>query len=290
MRCQILNCTKGFCASNIEQAIVSQNLRTEKRNTMSAFHREKVLSVRHWTDTLFSFRATRNSGFRFQNGQFAMIGLEVEGRPLLRAYSMASANHEEELEFFSIKVADGPLTSRLQKIREGDEILVGRKATGTLITDNLIAGKRLLLLSTGTGLAAFASLIKDHEVDERYETIVLVHGCRQVSELAYGEELVAKLRDDELFGPLLSEKLLYYPTVPREPFRNRGRITDLITSDHLFNNIGLPPLDIETDRIMMCGSPGMLEELRSMFEARGFLEGSHSEPGHFVIEKAFVER
>ena len=223
---------------------------------MSAFYREKVLSVRHWTDTLFSFRATRDSGFRFQNGQFAMIGLEVEGRPLLRAYSMASANHEEELEFFSIKVADGPLTSKLQKIREGDEILVGRKATGTLITDNLIPGKRLLLLSTGTGLAPFASLIKDPDVYERFETIVLVHGCRQVSELAYGEELVAKLRDDELFGPLLSEKLLYYPTVTREPFRNRGRITDLISSEQLFNDIHQAPLNIETDRIMMCGSPG----------------------------------
>jgi ferredoxin--NADP+ reductase len=264
--------------------------RQEKRKHMSAFYKEKVLSVRHWTDTLFSFRATRDSGFRFQNGQFAMIGLEIEGRPLLRAYSMASANHEEELEFFSIKVPDGPLTSKLQKIREGDEILVGRKATGTLITDNLIPGKRLLLLSTGTGLAPFASLIKDPDVYDRYETIVLVHGCRQVSELAYGEELVAKLRDDELFGPLLSEKLLYYPTVTREPFRNRGRITDLISSEQLFNDIHQAPLDIETDRIMMCGSPGMLEELKQMFESGGFIEGSGNKPGHFVIEKAFVER
>jgi ferredoxin--NADP+ reductase len=257
---------------------------------MSAFYREKVLSVRHWTDTLFSFKATRNTGFRFQNGQFAMIGLEVEGRPLMRAYSMASANHEEELEFFSIKVADGPLTSRLQKIREGDIILVGRKATGTLIPDNLIPGKRLLLLSTGTGLAPFASLIKDPDVYDKFESIVLVHGCRQVSELAYGEELVATLRHDELFGPLLEDKLVYYPTVTREPFRNRGRITDLITSTQLFNDIGQSPLDIAEDRIMMCGSPAMLEELRQMFEARGFTEGSHGEPGHFVIEKAFVER
>jgi ferredoxin/flavodoxin---NADP+ reductase len=257
---------------------------------MSAFHREKVLAVRHWTDTLFSFTATRSSGFRFLNGQFAMIGLEVDGRPLMRAYSMASANHEEQLEFFSIKVADGPLTSRLQRIQEGDTILVGRKATGTLIADNLIPGKRLLLLSTGTGLAPFASLIKDPEVYDRYDSIVLVHGCRQVSELAYGEELVARLRDDELFGPLLGEKLVYYPTVTREPFRNRGRITDLITSEQLFSDIGQSPLDIETDRIMMCGSPGMLEELRQMFEARGLLEGNNSAPGHFVIEKAFVER
>src|ERR1700716_1914799 len=163
---------------------------------MSAFQKETVLSVKHWTDSLFSFTATRDPGFRFQNGQFAMIGLEVEGRPLVRAYSMASANHEETLEFFSIKVADGPLTSRLPQIKEGDTILVGRQATGTLIADNLIPGKRLLLLSTGTGLAPFASLIKDPEVYERFETIVLVHGCRQVSELAYGEELVAKLRED----------------------------------------------------------------------------------------------
>jgi ferredoxin--NADP+ reductase len=257
---------------------------------MSAFYREKVLSVQHWTDTLFSFRATRDSGFRFQNGQFAMIGLEIDGRPLLRAYSMASANHEEELEFFSIKVQDGPLTSRLQKIREGDTILVGRKATGTLIADNLLPGKRLLLLSTGTGLAPFASLIKDPDVYDRFETIVLVHGCRQVSELAYGEQLVAKLQEDELFGPLLSEKLVYYPTVTREPFRNRGRITDLIESGQLFADIGLPGLDLETDRIMLCGSPSMLDELRAMFTARGFVEGSHSEPGHFVIEKAFAER
>jgi ferredoxin/flavodoxin---NADP+ reductase len=257
---------------------------------MSAFYREKVLSVRHWTDTLFSFTATRDTGFRFQNGQFAMIGLEVDGRPLLRAYSMASANHEEALEFFSIKVADGPLTSRLQKIRQGDTILVGRKATGTLIADNLIPGRRLLLLSTGTGLAPFASLIKDPDVYDRFESIVLVHGCRQVSELAYGEELVAKLRDDEIFGPLLTEKLVYYPTVTREPFRNRGRITDLITSRQLFDDIGQPALDIADDRIMMCGSPAMLEELRQMFEGRGFAEGSHNEPGHFVIEKAFVER
>jgi ferredoxin/flavodoxin---NADP+ reductase len=257
---------------------------------MSAFHREKVLSVRHWTDTLFSFRATRNTGFRFQNGQFAMIGLEVDGRPLLRAYSMASANHEEELEFFSIKVADGPLTSRLQKIKEGDIILVGRKATGTLITDNLLPGKRLLLLSTGTGLAPFVSLIKDPDVYDRFEQIVLVHGCRQVSELAYGEEVVTNLQNDELFGPLLTEKLTYYPTVTREPFRNRGRITDLITSKQIFNDIGQEPLNIEGDRIMMCGSPAMLEELRQMFDERGFSEGNHSEPGHFVIEKAFVER
>jgi ferredoxin--NADP+ reductase len=257
---------------------------------MSAFQKETVLSVKHWTDSLFSFTATRDPGFRFQSGQFAMIGLEVEGRPLVRAYSMASANHEEALEFFSIKVTDGPLTSRLQKIREGDTILVGRKATGTLIAGNLIPGKRLLLLSTGTGLAPFASIIKDPDVYDSYETIILAHGCRQVSELAYGEQVVANLRRDEFFGPLIKDKLIYYPTVTREPFRNRGRVTDLIETGQLFEDIGLPKLDIEQDRIMLCGSPGMLEELRIMLEGRGFAEGSHSEPGHFVIEKAFAER
>jgi ferredoxin--NADP+ reductase len=280
----------GFASARVTGTVCSTSSFTDNRKHMSAFYREKVLSVQHWTDTLFSFRATRDSGFRFQNGQFAMIGLEVEGRPLLRAYSMASANHEEELEFFSIKVADGPLTSKLQKIREGDTILVGRKATGTLVTDNLLPGNRLLLLSTGTGLAPFASLIKDPDVYERFESIVLVHGCRQVSELAYGEELVAKLRDDELFGPMLQEKLLYYPTVTREPFRNRGRITDLITSNQLFDDLHQGPLDIATDRIMMCGSPAMLEELKQLFETRGFAEGANHKPGQFVIEKAFVER
>jgi ferredoxin--NADP+ reductase len=258
--------------------------------TMSAFNREQVTSVQHWTDQLFSFTTTRTPGFRFLNGQFAMMGLEVDGRPLLRAYSMASANHEENLEFFSIKVPDGPLTSRLQRIREGDIVLVGRKATGTLITDNLIPGSRLLLLSTGTGLAPFVSLIKDPDVYERFETIVLVHGCRQVSELAYGETVVERLRQDEMFGEMLDGKLHYYPTVTREPFRNRGRITDLITSRKLFDDLGMPPLSLETDRIMLCGSPAMLDDLRLIFEVRGFTEGNHSEPGHFVVEKAFVER
>ena len=263
---------------------------TAAKKTMSAFHREKVLSVRHWTDTLFSFRATRDAGFRFENGQFAMIGLEVDGRPLMRAYSMASANHEEELEFFSIKVADGPLTSRLQKIKEGDTILVGRKATGTLIADNLFPGKRLLLLSTGTGLAPFASLIKDPDVYDKFEQIVLVHGCRQVSELAYGEALVANLQSDELFGPLLAEKLVYYPTVTREPFRNRGRITDLIESGALFRDLGLAGdrFNPAEDRIMLCGSMAMIKDVAAMLEGQGLVEGSNHEPGDFVLERAFV--
>ncbi|MGJ4942579.1 ferredoxin--NADP reductase [Bradyrhizobium sp. HKCCYLS1011] len=257
---------------------------------MSAFQTETVLSVRHWTDSLFSFTATRDPGFRFQNGQFAMIGLEVDGRPLMRAYSMASANHEDELEFFSIKVADGPLTSRLQRIKQGDHILVARKATGTLIAGNLIPGRRLLLLSTGTGLAPFASLIKDPDIYDTYETIVLAHGCRQVSELAYGEQLVDNLQRHEIFGPLVRDRLLYYPTVTREPFHNRGRITDLIATGQMFADIGHSDLDRETDRVMLCGSPAMLAELQVMLEERGFTEGNHSTPGHFVVEKAFVER
>jgi ferredoxin--NADP+ reductase len=257
---------------------------------MSGINKEQVLGVRHWTDTLFSFTTTRDQGFRFRSGQFTMMGLEIDGRPLLRAYSMASANHEDILEFFSIKVPDGPLTSRLQKIVEGDIVLVGRKPTGTLVIDNLLPGRRLLLLSTGTGLAPFASLIKDPEVYESFDKIILVHGCRQVSELAYGEELVEGLRQDELFREILGDKLEYYPTVTREPFRNRGRITDLIASEKLFRDIGQPSLDIEIDRVMMCGSPSLLADLRNLFHARGFIEGNHGEPGHFVIEKAFVER
>jgi ferredoxin--NADP+ reductase len=257
---------------------------------MSAFYQERVIDVQHWTDTLFSFTATRDPGFRFQSGQFTMMGLELDGGPLLRAYSMASANHEESLEFFSIKVPDGPLTSRLQRIRPGDSVLVGRKATGTLVADNLLSGERLLLLSTGTGLAPFTSIIKDPDIYERYGTIVLVHGRRKIAELNYGERLVGRLRQHEFFGPLLAERLIYYPTVTREPFRNRGRITDLITTDKLFRDCGLPALDIVTDRVMLCGSPAMLADLRAIFEARGFIEGHRPAPGHFVVERAFVER
>jgi ferredoxin/flavodoxin---NADP+ reductase len=257
---------------------------------MSNLNQEKVLAVRHWTDTLFSFTATRDPSFRFINGQFTMIGIEVNGRPLMRAYSMASANYEDRLEFFSIKVPDGPLTSRLQHLREGDPILVGRKATGTLIMDNLLPGDTLYLLSTGTGLAPFASILKDPETYERFERIVLVHGCRQVAELAYGEALMRELPQNEYFGELVSEKLIYYPTVTREPFRNRGRITDLITSGTLFKDLGVKPLDLGSDRLMLCGSPPMLADLRDALDERGLVEGTHSTPGHYVIEKAFVER
>ena len=257
---------------------------------MSNFNEETVKSVHHWTDTLFSFTCTRDPGFRFLNGQFTMIGLMLDGRPLLRAYSMASANYEEDLQFFSIKVANGPLTSRLQHLKVGDKILVGRKPTGTLIQENLLPGRTLWLLSTGTGLAPFLSVVKDPEAYERFERIVLVHGTRTVAELAYDDYLTTTLPHDEFIGEMVSQKLLYYPTVTREPFRNQGRITDLITSGKLFADLGLPEINPQDDRMMLCGSPQMLKDVVELLEQRGFKEGSASEPGHYVIEKAFVER
>ena len=258
---------------------------------MSAYTQETVLSVRHWTDSLFSFTTTRNPSFRFSNGQFTMMGIETDGgRPLVRAYSMASPNYEDKLEFFSIKVQDGPLTSRLQHIKESDRILVSKKPTGTLVVDNLLPGRFLYLLSTGTGLAPFMSIIRDPDTYERFEKIVLVHGCRQVAELAYGERITADLPRDELIGEYVRDKLIYYPTVTREPFHNRGRITDLVTSGQLFRDVGLPPLDAAQDRAMLCGSPQMLKDMRAVLDERGFIEGSVSEPGTFVVEKAFVER
>ena len=257
---------------------------------MSNFTEETVLSVRHWTDDLFSFTATRSPSFRFVNGQFTMMGLEVEGRPLTRAYSMVSTNYDDELEFFSIKVADGPLTSRLQHIKEGDRILVSKKPVGTLILDNLLPGRALYLLSTGTGLAPFMSIIRDPETYEKFGKVVLVHGCRQIAELAYGETITEALPRDEFVGELIRDRLVYYPTVTREPFHNRGRVTDLITSGQLFADIGTPPFKPAEDRVMLCGSPQMLEEMRLILVELGFTEGSNGKPAEFVVEKAFVER
>lgn len=257
---------------------------------MSNFYEEQVLSVHHWTDTLFSFTTTRDTSFRFKNGQFTMIGLKVDEKPLLRAYSVASTNYDENLEFFSIKVPDGPLTSRLQDLQVGDPIIVGKKATGTLVLDNLKDGKRLFLLGTGTGLAPFLSLIRDPETYERYETVVLVHGCRQVAELAYGERIQSQLPQDEFLGEMIRQQLIYYPTVTREPFRNRGRITDLLTSGQLFADIDQPDFDAEGDRFMLCGSPQMLVDLKATFQERGLHEGNHGEAGDYVIERAFVEK
>lgn len=257
---------------------------------MSNFHQETVLAVRHWTETLFSFRTTRDPGFRFASGQFTMIGLDVAGKPLTRAYSLASGHYDENLEFFSIKVPDGPLTSRLRNLREGDPVLVGKKAVGTLLYDNLLPGTRLWLFATGTGLAPFLSVIKDPEIYERFETVVLVHGVRQVAELAYQDYITVDLPNDPYLGPVVAGKLVYYPTVTREPYHNRGRLTELMWSGKLFSDLALPDLDADTDRVMICGGPDMLAETRALLSARGFAEGSHATPAHFVIEKAFVEK
>lgn len=258
---------------------------------MSNLATERVLSVHHWNDSLFSFRTTRDRGLRFVNGQFVMIGLEVEGRPLTRAYSIASPNHEEHLEFFSIKVPNGPLTSRLQHLKEGDPIVVSKKPTGTLVLHDLRPGKHLYLLATGTGLAPFMSVIQDPETYERFERIVLIHGVRTVSELAYRDFITRELPEHEFFGEWASEKLIYYPTVTREPFINNGRLTDLIESGTLFRDIGLPELDPAVDRAMICGSPAMLKDCCTLLDARGFKVSRHiGDPGDYVIERAFVEK
>jgi ferredoxin/flavodoxin---NADP+ reductase len=258
---------------------------------MSAFHEEEVLTVHHWTDRLFSFTTTRDQALRFSNGHFTMIGLRGDnGKPLLRAYSIVSPNYEEHLEFLSIKVQDGPLTSRLQHIQVGDKIIVGRKPTGTLLIDYLLPGKNLYLLSTGTGMAPFLSVIRDPETYERFEKVILVHGVREVKELAYHDYLTQELPQHEFLGDMVSKQFLYYPTVTREPFKNQGRLTDAIESGKLFSDLGLPALDPTRDRVMICGSPQMLKDLKHMLESRNFKEGNTTTPGDFVIERAFAEQ
>ncbi|WP_284614567.1 ferredoxin--NADP reductase [Aquabacterium humicola] len=257
---------------------------------MSAFNEERVLSVHHWTDRLFTFTTTRDQSLRFSNGHFTMIGLKVNNKPLLRAYSIVSANYEEHLEFLSIKVPDGPLTSRLQHIQVGDSIIVGRKPTGTLVVDYLLPGRRLYLMSTGTGLAPFMSIIRDPATYEKFEQVVLVHGVRQVDELAYHDLLVEHLPNHEFLGEMVTSQLRYYPTVTRETYKNMGRVTELIESGKLTQDLGLPALDAAHDRVMICGSPAMLRDLKHMLEQRGFKEGNTSTPGDFVIERAFAEQ
>lgn len=257
---------------------------------MSAFNEERVLSVHHWTDKLFTFTTTRDPALRFSNGHFTMIGLKVNNKPLVRAYSIVSANYEDHLEFLSIKVPDGPLTSKLQHIKVGDSIVVGRKPTGTLVIDYLLPGKRLYLLSTGTGLAPFMSIVRDPETYEKFEQVILVHGVRQVDELAYHDLLVEHLPNHEFLGELVTSKLRYYPTVTREAYRNMGRVTELIESGKLSEDLQVPLLNAAEDRVMICGSPGMLRDLKHMLEGRGFKEGNTSTPGDFVIERAFAEQ
>ena len=256
---------------------------------MAGFLTETVTHVHHWNETLFSFRTTRNQGLRFRNGQFVMIGLETEARPIMRAYSIASANYEEEMEFFSIKVPDGALTSRLQQIRPGDQILVSRKPTGTLLVDDLLPGRNLYLLSTGTGLAPFMSIIKDPDVYERYDRIILTHGVRYVSELAYRDTIQRELPENPWFGEQVREKLVYYPTVTREAFERTGRLTHLFTTGQMFRELGLPEPSPEHDRFMICGSPSMLRDFVEILDARDFRMTQQGELGHYVIERAFVE-
>jgi ferredoxin--NADP+ reductase len=256
----------------------------------AAYLGERVTWVHHWTDRLFSFRCTRDPAFRFRAGEFAMIGLMVDGKPLVRAYSMASPTWEEELEFLSIKVQDGPLTSRLQHVRVGDQVLIGRKPTGTLVTDNLRPGRTLWLLATGTGLAPFLSLAREPDVYERYGTVVVAHTVRQVKELAHRALFERDLPAHEFLGEIVAGKLRYYPSVTREPFPTQGRITDLIGSGRIFADLDLPPLDPAQDRVMLCGSEAMNRDCKAMLEARGFEEGSNSAPGTYVVEKAFVTK
>ena len=258
---------------------------------MSKYLKETVLSVHHWNDTLFSFKTTRRPGLRFRNGHFLMIGLEVDGKPLMRAYSVVSPNYEEHLEFLSIKVPDGPLTSRLQNIQVGDEILVSEKSVGTLVLDDLNPGQHLYLFSTGTGLAPFMSIIRDPETYERFEKVILIHGVRLVSELAYADYIKTELPKDEFLGEAVSQQLIYYPTVTREAFRHTGRLTTAIESGQLFQEIGLPPLSPSIDRGMICGSPAMLKETSEMLDQRGFkVSPSLGQPGDYVFERAFVEK
>ena len=251
----------------------------------------RVLHVHHWNETLFSFRTTRDPALRFRNGHFIMLGLPVDGKPLLRAYSVASANHADFLEFFSIKVPNGPLTSRLQHLQVGDDVIVGSKPVGSLVLDDLRPGRHLYLLSTGTGLAPFISIIQDPETYERFDKVVLIHGVRQVNELAYAEFIEKELPANDFLGELVREKLIYYPTVTRETFRNQGRLTDVIASGRLFADIGLPSWDSSLDRAMICGSAAMLKDSCALLDARGFqISPRQGELGDYVIERAFVEK
>ena len=250
---------------------------------------ETVLSVQHYTEKLFSFRITRPMSFRFRSGEFVMIGLPGEnGKPILRAYSVASPAWDEELEFFSIKVPDGPLTSKLQKIEPGDKVLLGRKPTGTLVLDALTPGKRLWMFSTGTGFAPFASLIREPESYSKFESVIVTHTCREVAELKYGFDTVAAAKADPLVGEEASAQLLHFTSVTREDYPMKGRITELIENGGLTASLDLPDLNPEEDRAMICGSMAMIQDTKALLEARGFIEGSNAAPADFVIEKAFA--
>ncbi|MBM2577761.1 ferredoxin--NADP reductase [Jannaschia sp. Os4] len=260
---------------------------------------QTVTSVTHWTDRLFSFRCTRPASLRFRSGEFVMIGLMGDpdpktgrSKPLLRAYSIASPSWDDELEFYSIKVEDGPLTSRLQHIRPGDEIILRPKPVGTLVHDALLPGERLWFFATGTGFAPFASLLRDPETYERFERVIVTHTVRDVAELEYGRQLIESLRTDEMMLELLGEenlaKLTYYPTTTREASPKMGRITTLLESGEALRDLGVESIRPETDRAMVCGSMGLNTDIKAILEGFGLEEGANSDPKHYVVEKAFV--
>lgn len=258
---------------------------------MSSLNTERVLSVRHWNDSLFSFTTTRDRALRFDNGQFVMIGLPGDTKPILRAYSIVSANHEDYLEFFSIKVPDGPLTSRLQHLAEDDEVLVSRKPTGTLLISDVHPGRNLYLLATGTGLAPYLSIVRDPDTYERFDRVIVVHGVRHTEDLAYADLLAHELPNDEIFGDLAGEQLYYYPAVSRDAFRNQGRLTTLMDNGQVQSDLGIEALDPARDRAMICGSPAMLDDTSTLLDARGFQISPHiGSPGDYVIERAFVDK
>ena len=252
-------------------------------------HTEVVTEVTHYTDRLFRFRISRPDSFRFRSGEFVMIGLPNAEKPIFRAYSIASPSWDQELEFYSIKVPDGPLTAHLQRIRPGDRILLRKKATGTLVNDALLPGQRLYLFSTGTGIAPFASVIRDPETYERFDQVILTHTCRDTAELAYGHELVANTMADPLVGEDASEKLVHFTTTTRQTSPTMGRITDLIANGGLADHLGVPPLDPTVDRAMICGSAAMLKDTKALLEKAGLTEGANNKPGEFVVERAFVD-
>ena len=256
-----------------------------QKDNMAAFNTQKVLSVHHWTDAYFTFTCTRDDSLRFENGQFVMVGLMVDGKPLMRAY------REEHLEFFSIKVPDGPLTSRLQHLKVGDEVLISKKPTGTLICGDLNPGKHLYLLSTGTGIAPFLSITKDPEVYEQFEKVILVHGVRYKKDLAYYDRFTQELPNHEYLGEMIREKLIYYPIVSREEFQHQGRLTDLMRSGKLFEDIGLPPINPQDDRAMLCGSPAMLKDTSDVLNSFGLtVSPKMGQRGDYLIERAFVDQ
>ena len=254
-----------------------------------ALLKEKITEIHHWTDKTFSFKTTRNPGFRFKNGEFAMIGLEIDGKPLLRAYSVVSPNHEDHLEFLSIKVPNGPLTSKLQHIKVNDEIIINSKPTGTLVCDYLLPGRNLFLFSTGTGLAPFMSIVRDPETYEKFQKIILTHTVRTSKELAY-KDLLNNLNNDETYREVTNGKFIYFNTVTRENWERKGRITDWIKNQSLWNNVGSEKFDSSQDRVMICGSESMTFDLKKIFEDIGSQEGSTKVQGGFVIEKAFAEK